>query len=145
MRSRPTRHPQTIIDHPQDTVIRITPDQPEHIPLLEDVVFAQQSRAQQSSAHNQGSYSQHKRTTLSHHLSHHLSQAEPRSTDLFPQIVVLNNTFEAAKLQADVAQIADHLVNAHPECVIRKLRDELSLLLDELDDSSILTNRHSTP
>ena len=32
--------------------------------------------------------------------------------------------------------IAEQLVNTHPAGVIRKLRDELSLLLDDLNDSA---------
>jgi len=50
--------------------------------------------------------------------------------------MVLNGTFESTRQQADIEQIADQLVSIHPASVIRKLRDELSLLLDDLEDSA---------
>jgi hypothetical protein len=68
--------------------------------------------------------------------STHTRKARPRSTELFPQIMVPNGTVESARQQADIEQIADQLVSTHPASVIRKLRDELSLLLDDLEDSA---------
>jgi hypothetical protein len=97
---------------------------PEQIPLLEDVVFNTQHTQQKSNKAPRGPYSAER------------AKALPRSTDLFPQVMVLNGAFDRAKQQADIEQIADQLVSTHPAGVIRKLRDELSLLLDDLKDSA---------
>jgi hypothetical protein len=123
MQSRLKRHRQTMGETPVDKPAfdKPTVGIPEQIPLLEDVVFNTQ---QKSNRAHQGQHSAAR------------AKARPRSTDLFPQIMVLNGAFESAKQQADIEQIADQLVSTHSAGVIRKLRDELSLLLDDLKDSA---------
>jgi hypothetical protein len=128
MQSRLKRHRQIMGKTPLDkrvyakpSVDRPTVGIPEQIPLLEDVVFNTQQKSHRAP---QG---QHSAT---------LGNARPRSTDLFPQIMVLNGAFESAKQQADIEQLADQLVSTHSADVIRKLRDELSLLLGDIKDSA---------
>ena len=108
---------------------------PEQIPLLEDVVFDTQNKFPTAPLDH---------SPVKHYPAddHH---GEPRTTDLFPQIIVLNGAFETAKQQADIDQIADQLVSAHPVSVIRKLRDELNLLLDDLKDSASPANHDDDP
>jgi hypothetical protein len=110
-------------------------DKPEQIPLLEDVVFTPQYKSPAATDS----------PLLVNHLDDGQHQFEPRATELFPQILVLNGAFETAKQQADIEQIAGLLVRTHPAAVIRKLRDELSLLLDDLEGPVLPTNRDDEP
>ncbi|MFT7382904.1 MAG: hypothetical protein ACI90G_000479 [Urechidicola sp.] len=110
-------------------------DKPEQIPLLEDVIFTPHYKSPAATD----------RPLLVNHVDDGQHQFEPRTTELFPQILVLNGAFETAKQQADIEQIAGLLVSTHPVAVIRKLRDELSLLLDDLEAPALSTNRDEQP
>ena len=63
--------------------------------------------------------------------------SKPITTDLFPEIVILNRntTHSDPELQAEAVEMADNLARAYSREVIRKLRDELTLLLSDLSYS----------
>ena len=67
-----------------------------------------------------------------------VSLSEPITTDLFPEIVILNRnaTRSDPELQAEAVEMADNLARAYSREVIRKLRDELTLLLSDLNYST---------
>ena len=67
-----------------------------------------------------------------------ISLSKPITTDLFPEIVILNRntTRSDPELQAEAVEIADNLARAYSREVIRKLRDELTLLLSDLNYST---------
>jgi hypothetical protein len=94
----------------------------EQIPLLEDVVFdkrlVKERQAKQAPA---GRLS--------------IKQPQPRPTDLFPEVMVLNSGpgQTDAQSQMEALKMADSLSRVYSAAVIRKLRDELTLLLDDLD------------
>ena len=64
--------------------------------------------------------------------------SKPITTDLFPEIVILNRntTRSDPELQAEAVEMADNLARAYSREVIRKLRDELTLLLSDLNYST---------
>ena len=67
-----------------------------------------------------------------------ISLSKPITTDLFPEIVILNRntTRSDPELQAEAVEMADNLARAYSREVIRKLRDELTLLLSDLNYST---------
>ena len=67
-----------------------------------------------------------------------VSLSKPITTDLFREIVILNRntTRSDPELQAEAVEMADNLARAYSREVIRKLRDELTLLLSDLNYST---------
>lgn len=94
----------------------------EQIPLLEDVVFDKRLTRQR----------QTKKATAGRLP---IIQAQPRPTDLFPEVMVLNSGpgLTDAQSQIEALKMADSLSRVYSAAVIRKLRDELTLLLDDLE------------
>ena len=94
----------------------------EQIPLLEDVVFDKRLTKQRPA-----------RNSPVRPLP--ILQAQPRPTDLFPEVMVLNSSpgLTDAQSHIEAVKMADSLSRVYSAAVIRKLRDELTLLLDDLD------------
>ena len=117
-----------------DNSARKDPPAPEQIPLLEDVVLEARLMSSRPAKNR-------------HSPRPVITQAKPRSTDLFPEVMVLTgmNPPSDTALQSEAVKMADNLARIYSDEVIRKLRDELTLLLNELEGNSPDSGADSEP